>query len=172
VVWSILRSFFGIDGVSDREVERLTEEQIKFLNEVCRGSYLFVDGKVDVYGDVYMVDMNLTEIPVKFGLVRAIYDIEGRAGGQFRCSNNKLTTLKNCPDWVDEGISIWGNPLNDYFKNIKEGDFPLWDKLYWGDVLEEYPFLINHCKKYNTFKNINISHFLDYYPLTKLYYKD
>jgi hypothetical protein len=143
---------------------KLTKKQRGFLDEVCDGEWtLNENGEVDVDGTVDMRNMNLTEIPVKFGEVK----------GEFSCSYNNLTTLKNCPTSVPNGgFSFLGNSLNGYFQNTKEKDFPLWKCLYWGDVLEEYPFLINHCKKYNTFKNINISHFLDYYPLTKLYYRD
>ena len=154
----------------------LTKEQIEFLDNVCDGSWkLNSDGEVDVDGSVYMSYMNLPEIPVKFG----------RVSGSFYCYNNQLTTLKNSPTSVGDGYSCsfnnltslefapkrvngffcHNNPLTNYFKNIKEEDFPHWDKLYWSPILKEYPFLINIGKKYR----FNLKYYLDKYPQTKIY---
>ena len=162
----------------------LTKEQIEFLDRVCYGRKYCIlnpDGEVDVDGGVDMGFMNLTEIPVKFGSVR---------GGSFVCSDNQLTSLKNSPTSVGGGLfcsrnklislegfpirvgwDLWcsSNPLTNYFKNIKEEDFPHWDKLNWDWMLKEYPFLINICKKYRT-KN-NLKGYLNYHPQTKIYLK-
>jgi hypothetical protein len=129
---------------------KLTKKQIKFLDIVCFGKWeVDDDGCICVRnGTVHFTNMNLTEIPVKFKSV-TISSNEPSSIAYFDCSNNKLTTLKNCPDILGYGkIAFTGNPLNDYFKNIKEEDFPYWNNLYWGDVLREYPFLINIGKKY------------------------
>ncbi len=150
----------------------LTEEQKYFLDSVCLGIYkttengeeylswtLNSDGKVDVKGNVSISDGTLTEIPVKFGMVN----------GGFNCNFNNLTTLKNCPDFVvDGGFYCHINPLYDYFKSIKEEDFTLWGVMYW-DILKECPFLVNIAKKYI---DVDLSHYLNQFPLTKLYYKD
>ena len=72
---------------------QLTKEQIEFLNKVCDGSWkLNSNGEVDVYGNVNMRNMNLIEIPVKFGSV----------WGNFDCyyNYNNLTSLKNAPKSV------------------------------------------------------------------------
>ncbi len=138
---------------------KLTEEQIEFLDRVCKGKYtLNSNGKVDVDGNVFMRGMNLTEIPVKFGYV----------AGNFYCNGNKLTTLKNCPDIVNFIFYCQNNNLTDYFKNLKERDFPR--IIFWENVIPEYPFLINRLKNvtdYDTFKN-----FINTFPLTKIYLKD
>ena len=159
----------------------LTKEQMEFLNKVCDGKYNWAidpKGNIEVIGDVDMRFMKLTEIPVKFGKI----------GAHFYCSNNQLTTLKNCPDVVYYGFdcsynkltslefaptSVWGdfycsnNQLTNYFKNIKEEDFPHWDKLYWGSIIEEYPFLINTGKKYMTKEEFR--GYLEKFPQTKIY---
>jgi hypothetical protein len=163
----------------------LTEEQIEFLDEVCEGRKywkLNSKGEVDVDGNVDMTNKNLTEIPVKFG----------RVEGRFDCSNNNLTTLKNCPTYINGGFSSFDcggnkltsleycpdsiggsyfrfdiNPLTDYFKSIKEEDFLHWDKLLWWEILKEYPYLINIGKKY--FNRDELRHHLDNIPQTKLY---
>jgi hypothetical protein len=106
----------------------LTEEQIKFLDIVCFGVWVFNDkGEVDVEGNISIRKKGLTQIPVKFG----------RVSGDFSCSWNNLTTLKNCPDYVGEEFFIYSNNLTDYFKSIKEEDFPHWKNLEWLDVLRE-----------------------------------
>ena len=139
---------------------QLTKEQIEFLDEVCYNRWtLNENGKVDVDGGVSINDMKLTEIPVKFG----------RVNGWFHCANNNLTTLKNCPDWLDGQINFYKNPLTNYFKSTKEEDFPHWDKLPWFVVLLEYPFLINSVKKYMNEEILKF--YLNEYPLTKLYLK-
>jgi len=139
----------------------LTEEQIGFLNIVCEDSKwkLNPNGEVDVDGGVWMKMMNLTEIPVKFG----------RVDGHFTCSENQLTTLKNCPDYIGGNFWCHGNNLTEYFKSIKEEDFPHWNNLIWGWVLEEYPFLINTTKKYLDEDDLWCC--LNEFPLTKLYLK-
>jgi len=137
---------------------KLTKEQIEFLDDVCTGKWILnEDGEVDVDSSVNMIEMQLTEIPVKFG----------RVEGHFDCSHNNLTTLKNCPDFVGGCFYFYDNNLTDYFKSIKEEDFPHWDKLS-GVILSEYPFLINIGKKYM----IDLKYILNIAPQTKLYYKD
>jgi hypothetical protein len=150
----------------------LTEEQIKFLDVGCTNLYKLhsmneeilstwkVDNfkdEVDVNGSVAIQGMNLTELPVRFGVVEGI----------FNCSDNQLTTLKNCPTSVGEVFSFNNNPLTEYFKSIKEEDFPHWDKLLWDDVLSEYPFLVNIGKKY--LGKGSLRFILNKHPLTKLY---
>ncbi len=140
----------------------LTEEQIKFLDKVCKGRLnwtLNSEGKVDVDGAVYMVDMNLTEIPVKFGRVK----------GCFTCNRNNLTTLKNCPDYIGDTLNCHTNNLTEYFKNIKEEDFPHWEVLNWWGVINDYPFLINIATE--IYNSRSIRGWLNMYPLTKLYLK-
>jgi hypothetical protein len=139
----------------------LTQEQIKFLGKVCFGVWALNDkGEVDVEGNVSIRKIGLTQIPVKFG----------RVSGDFSCSWNNLTTLKNCPDYVGGEFFLYSNNLTSYFKSIKEEDFPHWKNLEWLDVLREYPFLVNIGKKYMDkdacYRIVNL------YPLTKLYLKD
>ena len=138
---------------------QLTKEQIEFLDVVVSGTWkLNSNGEVDVKGWVGMQGMNLTEIPVKFGSV----------WGDFNCSKNHLTTLKNAPKSIVGGrFYCSNNQLTNYFKNIKEEDFPHWDKLYWGFIIEDYPFLINIGKKYMT--KDYLEEYLERFPLTKIY---
>ena len=141
---------------------QLTNEQIEFLDMVCFGEWkLNSKGKVDVKGSVNMRDMNLTEIPVKFG----------RVEGYFACSSNKLISLKNSPNSIIGKFEFHcsNNNLTDYFKNIKEEDFPHWNKVHWWVILKEYPFLINIAKKYLN-RDI-LKGYLFQNPQTKLYLK-
>jgi hypothetical protein len=139
----------------------LTKEQINFLNKVCGGrkNWKMNKGKVDFVssGAVDMENMNLTEIPIKFGVV----------GGSFFCGINNLTTLKNCPDYIEGNFYFPGNNLTEYFKNIKEEDLKIWKNFYWAWVFEEYPFLINIGKNY--FDRERLKYYLNEFPQTKIY---
>ncbi len=155
------KEFYIDDKIVIDDRSQLTKKQIKFLDMVCLGKWtLNSDGGVDVDGDVTMSGMNLTEIPVKFG----------RVEGCFGCSDNNLTTLKNCPDFISGNFYCYDNPLTDYFKNLKEEDFPCWDRLKWGWMLEEYPFLVNIGKKHCHISDWE--NYLNKYPQTKEYLKD
>jgi hypothetical protein len=70
----------------------LTNKQKLLLEKSVIGKWLVNpdNGLVDVHGDVYLVGLNLTEIPVKFGSVT----------GYFNCSSNELTSLKGSPSSV------------------------------------------------------------------------
>jgi hypothetical protein len=147
----------------------LTKEQIYFLDRVCVSNYTYgarrwtlnPNGEVDVDGFVSMGCENLSEIPVKFGRVSEWVD----------CRHNKLTTLKNCPNYIGGDFYLYNNNLTDYFKSIKEEDFPHWKNLDWVPILYEYPFLINIGKKHLDII-YPLRDILNDYPQTKLYYKD
>ena len=144
---------------------KLSAEQKIFLNVGCNssGSRWVINksnGKVDVFGSFDMANLKWKEIPVKFGKVSI----------NFCCQGNNLTSLKNCPDEIGGLLICSNNQLTNYFKNIKEGDFPHWDKLSWNRNLGQMPFLINIAKKYIS-KN-KLKFYLNTYPLLKLYYKD
>jgi len=59
------------------------------------------DGEVDVDGDVYINYKGITKIPIRFGKVT----------GNFEFSNNLLTSLEGCPDWVGGYFSCSRNNL-------------------------------------------------------------
>jgi hypothetical protein len=161
----------------------LTQEQIEFLNGVCEGDWtLNSDGEVDVDGNVFIMGeilknpkiYSIKEIGIQFGTVK----------GGFSISDNNLTSLDGIPrklikkytgTTLDQyqypsKLHISGNDLINYFKNIKEEDFPYWENLDWGDVLQEYPFLINIFKNYSDREDLEVC--FEHIPLTKLYYKD
>jgi hypothetical protein len=80
------------------------KDREEFLDRVCGGRKYWTlnpNGEVDVKWSVNMNDMNLTEIPVKFGRVEV----------DFHCSGNNLTTLKNCPNSVNKDFWIHNNKL-------------------------------------------------------------
>jgi hypothetical protein len=59
------------------------------------------DGSIDVNGDVYLYNCNLTELPLVFNKV----------SGWFDCSNNRLTNLKGSPRWVGSSFYCYYNKL-------------------------------------------------------------
>ena len=147
---------------------QLTNQQKDFLDVVCFGREKWTlneNYEIDVDGDVIILDKvwycikETKEIPVKFG----------RVSGYFSCYSNQLTTLKNCPTYVGDKFYCYNNNLTNYFKNIKEEDFPHWKNLHWGEILEEYPFLINIGKVY--MNRNRLEGYLNLIPQTKLYLK-
>ena len=142
----------------------LTQKQKEFLDRVCgkENWTLNGDGEVDVHHSVNMNGANITEIPIKFGVVN----------GYFDCSNNKLTTLNNLPRDCKFDIYCWGNNLKDYFKNIQIYDlsFEIWGMLDFYNLIEEYPFLINIAS--GLFGRGVVEIYLNDYPQTKIYYRD
>jgi hypothetical protein len=161
----------------------LTEEQIKFLDKVCRGDMglnlttydmfkienngwtLNSDGEIDVansldFSDVDFTQYDLSELNLKFGNCHLNVDLSGKG-------------LKEIPlifKHINGFLFIEDNDLKDYFKNIKEEDFPYWNNLHWGITLEKYPFLINIAKKYS--RKDDLKWYIINIPQTKLYYKD
>ncbi len=76
------------------------------IHKICRKYYIMnytinLDGSVDINGDVLLCDMYLKEIPLKFNKV----------SGHFDCSDNELTSLKNCPIEVGEYFNCNNNKL-------------------------------------------------------------
>jgi hypothetical protein len=71
---------------------KITKKQKSFLDEVVNGVWSINSDTnlIDIEGYADMSQMNLTEIPVKFGDVT----------GYFHCHFNQLTTLVNAPKTV------------------------------------------------------------------------
>ena len=61
------------------------------------------DGSWDIDGNVYLDDLNLKEMPVKFRKVTGNFDI----------SSNKLTSLKNSPEEIGGYFDARDNPLTN-----------------------------------------------------------
>ena len=101
-----------------------TDEEI---HELCRKyrieNYTINEDKsIDVYGNVFLVDENLTKLPLKFRNVSGYFNcannnlttLEGApetVGGFFSCNGNKLTTLDGAPETVDSGFNCRYNNL-------------------------------------------------------------
>jgi len=82
------------------------EEFKTYADEIAK-TYEFV---ISSYNEDYSIDIDkyininvrtLTELPIKFNKVT----------GPFICSNNKLTSLKGCPEYVGEDFWCHGNKL-------------------------------------------------------------
>jgi hypothetical protein len=104
---------------------KLTNEQKVFLDKVVEGRWLINPNTdlVDVVdGGVYMSDMSLTEIPVKFGEVTSYFNCSYNQltslvgapqsiGGGFYCSYNQLTSLVGAPQSVGGDFDCRGSQL-------------------------------------------------------------
>jgi hypothetical protein len=81
------------------------------------------EGLVDVAGNVYLSDKELTKIPINFGRVNGSFscghnkltNLEGsprEVGGYFHCNDNQLTKLQGAPDIVEGSFICSNNRLN------------------------------------------------------------
>jgi hypothetical protein len=103
----------------------LTQEQIDWLDECTTGRWKLTPqtGLVDVDGDFYCQDENLTDFKgVRFGEVSGFFDCSSNSltsldgapqevGGGFRCYSNKLTTLEGAPQRVGGDFIFHSNQL-------------------------------------------------------------
>ena len=88
--------------MSDERVQELDDEKIKIqIDEIKKRATLNSNSSYDVDGDVNLSEMDLTELPMKFGKVH----------GNFSCSNNKLTSLVGSPIEVNGGFYCYNNKL-------------------------------------------------------------
>ena len=95
----------------------MTEQEI---NDICKkynieNYTINSDGSIDVNDDVLLHDLYLKEIPLKFNKV----------SGHFDCSDNELTSLKNCPIEVGEYFNCNNNMLTslEYSPDYVRYDF-------------------------------------------------
>ena len=73
------------------------------------------DESIDVNGDVDLYNRGLVELPLRFN----------RVYGDFRCTNNYLTTLEGSPKWVEGDFSCSGNRLTslEFSPDYVGGDY-------------------------------------------------
>ena len=92
--------------------------------------YEWVDGKLNVNGDVNIRRYELSELPLPFGIVKGDFDCDNNCltdlknspvsvFGEFDCGNNWLTSLRGCPEYIQKKFGLDENP------DIKlDGNFP------------------------------------------------
>jgi hypothetical protein len=92
---------------------------MNYIHDICnryniKNYTINPDGSIDVNGSVNLWYNELTELPLIFN----------RVTGDFRCSNNRLTSLKGCPIWIGGYFSCANNRLPSLeFSPDYVGDF-------------------------------------------------
>jgi hypothetical protein len=94
------------------------------------------DYSIDVDGDVYLRNITLNKIPLKFNRVSGYFycDINKLTsllgcpewvGGDFYCSKNNLTSLEFCPEYVGGYFDCYDNKLTslEYLPLVSYADF-------------------------------------------------
>lgn len=81
----------------------MTEKEI---HDICKKYYIRnykinPDGSIDVDGNVFLYNMDLTEIPLKFNKVNGLFDI----------SHNNITSLEGHPTELGKKLYCSRNPL-------------------------------------------------------------
>jgi len=92
--------------IHDHRCENIKDVPATYIHGVCskfniRNYTINDDYTIDVRGDVYLDEMSLDKIPLKFNIV----------SGDFLCSFNKLTTLEGSPKSVGEYFYCYYNRL-------------------------------------------------------------
>lgn len=82
----------------------ISKEEKDRIDSICKEYYIknytiISDGSIDVHGSVDLSFRNLTSLPLIFSKV----------SGDFKCSNNELTTLEGSPSMVGDGFDCHGN---------------------------------------------------------------
>ena len=116
--------------LNEREVAKikriLNENEVIVVDHIDQTNYNEYIGKtVKVTGDVVLIGLGLTKIPINFTEVGGFFDcsdnqltsLEGapeKVGESFYCGNNKLKTLKGAPEEVGGDFSYGLNKLTSY----------------------------------------------------------
>jgi len=110
----------------ERAIDLVLEQgQNEFLDLLTRRGVNYTvrpDGIVDVDGNVIFLNINLTKIPIKFGIVNgsfacshnqltSLIGCPEEIGGSFDCSDNLLTSLEGCPEEVGGNFYCHYNQL-------------------------------------------------------------
>ena len=90
-----------IEKAIDLVLEQDRDEFLEILKTMRIKYTVRPDGIVDVDGDANLFKMNLTKIPVKFGVVTR----------DFLCDHNQLTSLIGCPEEVRGSFNCTHNQL-------------------------------------------------------------
>ena len=102
----------------------MTEQEIHTICEKYNITNYTInpDGSIDVDGNVNLIYMRLTKIPIKFNKVSGNFDCSRNnltslrgcpivVGGAFFCCYNNLTSLIGSPDSIRKYIMCDSNPL-------------------------------------------------------------
>ena len=97
------------------------------IEDICKQYNIYdytinSDGSIDVDGSVYLYELELTRLPLKFNTIKGNFIIrdckyttlEGcpkYVGGTFNCSNNDLNSLKYSPEYVGGIFNCSNNNL-------------------------------------------------------------
>jgi hypothetical protein len=82
------------------------------------------DGSIDVNGNVWLFNKNLTKLPLKFNKVSGNFSCSDNknnltsldgcpnyVGGDFYCHNNEITSLEGCPNYVGGDFYCHNNEI-------------------------------------------------------------
>ena len=107
--------------LNEREVAKikriLNENEVIVVDHIDQTNYNEYIGKtVKVTGDVVLIGLGLTKIPINFTEV----------GGYFNCSYNKLTSLEGAPEEVGGSFYCSHNELTSLEGAPKEVGWDFW----------------------------------------------
>lgn len=135
-------------------------ESFEDIHEICKkfkieNYTINDDGSIDVDGDVKLLGLELTELPLKFGYINGdficssnnLHNLNGcptRVNGNFACSHNKLTSLSGSPTHVNGNFWCKYNNISSLYecRNISVGK--IFD--FTGNKITSFEYLpIGNC---------------------------
>jgi hypothetical protein len=113
------------------------------------------DGSIDVNGDVWINNKELTELPLTFNKVTGYFDCGGNSlttlkgcprwvGCHFLCNRNKLSSLEFSPDYVTGWFSCKGNDLIDNYIETEIGGYFYTTSKQDGLILNDFDKATNY----------------------------
>jgi hypothetical protein len=125
------------------------------------------NGSIDVDDSVYLVNMQLKEIPIKFNKVSGWFDCGNSelttlenspnyVGGVFNCAYNELTSLEGCPEEIHGDFYFHDNPITPIvylFDGV----------MIYLDYQETYNFVRKDCKIVKHLLEEALKDFNEYY---------
>ncbi len=117
-------------GADEDELKKRKSSKIERLREELMSKGTMRNGRLDVDDSVDLYNIELTELPLKFGRVTGYFDctankltsLEGaptEVVGYFDCRKNMLTSLKGAPIKVGGNFLCYDNPGEFTEKDVR-----------------------------------------------------
>jgi hypothetical protein len=135
------------ESIEPNSIESVFIKTIKSYEIICSAckkygiiNYTIKDGLVNVDGSVDLSNRNLTEIPVRFGIVNGTFNVVRNdltslknspyfVKDYFNCGLNQLTDLNDLPNYIGGDLYATANPITDLGKKIELKGYFYVDKI-------------------------------------------
>ena len=127
----IFKPVVNENEIIDRKIKYLQIILNERLDWIKSRSTINTDGSLDVDGNVWLDELELTEIPLKFNKINGSFDCAcnqltnlkncpNEVNGYFNCSYNQLTSLEGCPKEVGKNFYCYGNKVKFTEEDVRK----------------------------------------------------